>query len=176
MVVYWTCCAKITFEQASFEEGRMARKTINLVFGFLLAGIGMDVCAGSSSANKNLVESSLLVGGNIVIAPDGSVQSYVLDSTAALGTSLEKFLDNNITRWRFKPVEVDGRAVTAKAPMSIRLIANRKDDGGMTVRIANTWFGDGSNTAISDHPHSKKMTPPRYPPEIASLGGQGSSI
>ena len=151
---------------------------IGLALGLLLAVSGTSAEAGNARAARKLIESSLMVTGSIVIAPDGAVQSYTLDSTEALGAPLENFLKNNITHWKFKPVQVDGKVVTAKAPMSLQLLANREEAGSMSVRIANTWFGanvsgTGAEEPATDSPRSLSMKPPQYPMAVARLGGQG---
>ena len=137
------------------------------------SSVGNPVDAGNAGSNRKLVESSLLVKSDIVMTPEGAVQSYTLESKEGLGEPLEKFLDNNITHWRFKPVEVDGKVVTAKAPMSLRLIANREEGGGMSVRIAGTWFGRNANPSNGNQNgkpaidtstmRSNKLIPPMYP-------------
>lgn len=151
----------------------MARHILGFALGLLLAGSGTQADAGNARAARKLVESSLMVTGSIVIAPDGAVQSYALDSTDALGAPLEAFLQKNITHWKFKPVQVDGQTVTAKVPMSLLLIANREDGGGMSVRIANTWFGSEQDRAATDWPRSLTLSPPKYPGAVMRMGGQG---
>ena len=89
----------------------MKRYVLGALLGLALLGAGNPADAGTARGNRKLVESSLLVKGTIVIAPDGAVQSYTLESKEGLGEGLEKFLDNAITHWRFKPVEVDGKVV-----------------------------------------------------------------
>jgi len=146
---------------------------MGMLIGVLLVAAGMNADAGNARAARKLVESSLLVKGDIVIAPDGAVQAYTLAPNAAM-KGLEAFLDSNITHWRFKPVEVDGKVVTAKAPMSLRLIATPTDNGGMSVRIAGTWFGSSPDTAPTDSMRSKKLTPPKYPTGVMMIGGEGT--
>ena len=166
--------ARIATSYFAGEEG-MSPQIKGLVFALLLVGVSAGAVAGSSKENRKLVESSLLVKGDIVIAPDGSVQAYTLESKEGLGEGLENFLDNKITHWRFKPVEVDGKVVTAKAPMSLRLIATPEISGNnMSVRIASTWFGGQSDEPATDRLSIKKIMPPKYPKEAILLGGQGT--
>ena len=151
----------------------MARRFFGLAVGLLLALSGMQAEAGGRLAARKQIESSLIVTGTIVIAPDGGVQSYALDATEALGAPLEAFLKQNISAWKFVPVEVDGKVVTAKANMSLQLIANQAEGGDMNVRIAHTWFGKNSDKPATDMPKSNKMSPPRYPQDVMRMGGQG---
>ncbi len=166
-------CGTIATAYFAGEEG-MSTQIKGLVFALLLVGVSAGAIAGSIKENRKLVESSLLVKGDIVIAPDGSVQAYTLTPNDAM-KGLETFLDNNITHWRFKPVEVDGKAVTAKAPMSLRLVATPETSGnGMSVRIAGTWFGSSPDMAPTDKVRSQKMAPPKYPTGVMMVGGQGT--
>ncbi len=163
----------------------MKRYVLGALLGLALWGTGHPVDAGNARSNRKLVESSLLVKGAIVISPDGAVQSYTLESKEGLGEGLENFLDNNISHWRFKPVEVDGKVVTAKAPMSLRLIANQTEAGGISVRIAGTWFGRNANQPNGNQNgkpaidtsfiRANKLTPPMYPAGAQRLGAQGTA-
>lgn len=150
------------------------RYILGMLLGIALASLPVAADAGNARAARKLVESTLLVSGKIVIAPDGTVREYQLDDTRALGAPLEQFLDANIRRWRFEPVVVDGTVVTAEAPMRIRLVAHPQDGGGMQVRIAATWFGDekGGRPA-TDFPRQGRMDPPSYPREALMLDAQG---
>lgn len=161
----------------------MKRYVLGALLGLALLGTSNSADAGSARSNKRLVESSLLVKGNIVITSEGTVQSYTLDDKSALGEGLEKFLDSIITHWRFKPVEVDGKVVTAKAPMSLRLIANQEENGGISVRLAGTWFGSkasppsdkqsGKDAPDTSAVRRNRLKPPMYPSGALQLGGQG---
>ncbi|MFN7183064.1 MAG: hypothetical protein ACK4MZ_02590 [Thermomonas haemolytica] len=148
------------------------------ILGLLLAIALSLLPLGSEAVNprvtRKLVESTLLVSGKIVIAPDGTVKDYTLVDTRALGAPLEQFLDANIRRWRFQPVMLDGAAVTAEAPMRIRLVAHPQDGGGMQVRIAATWFGEKDDgRPATDFPRQDRINPPIYPREAQMLEAQG---
>lgn len=141
----------------------------------LLAALCMGVTAqaGNARAARKQVESSLLVSGSITIAPDGSVQAHTLDSTDALGDALSKFVDSSIKKWRFEPVVVDGEAVSAKVPMSLRLIAKSHIDGNLSVTIASTHFGTGEDAPATDALQAGKLSPPQYPDSVLRKGGKG---
>lgn len=150
------------------------RYILGMLLGIALASLPVGSEAGNVRAMRKQVESTLLVSGKIVIAPDGAVKEYKLDDTRALGAPLEQFLDANIRRWRFEPVVLDGVAVTVKAPMRIRLVATPQEGGGMQVRIAATWFGsDDDGRPATDLPRSDSLKPPVYPREALMLNAQG---
>lgn len=149
------------------------RYILGMLLGVALSSLPLAADAGNVRAAMKQVESTLLVTGTIVIAPDGTVRDYKLDDTRALGQTLEQFLDANIRSWRFEPVVVDGTVVTAEAPMRLRLVANRQEDGGMGVRIAATWFGSDKERPATDMPRAARMDPPRYPMGALGVGAQG---
>ena len=149
------------------------RYILGMLLGVALSSLPLVADAGNVRAAMKQVESTLLVTGTIMIAPDGTVRDYKLDDTRALGQTLEQFLDANIRSWRFEPVVVDGAVVTAEAPMRLRLVANRQEDGGMRVRIAATWFGSDKERSATDVPHAARMDPPRYPRGALGVGAQG---
>ena len=149
------------------------RYILGMLLGVALSSLPLVADAGNVRAAMKQVESTLLVTGTIVIAPDGTVRDYKLDDTRALGQTLEQFLDANIRSWRFEPVVVDGAVVTAEAPMRLRLVANRQEDGGMQVRIAAIWFGSDKERPATDMPHAARMDPPRYPRGALGVGAQG---
>lgn len=154
----------------------MSKRIICLALLFSALCMGLTAQAGNARAARKHVESSLLVNGSITIAPDGSVLTHTLDSTDELGDTLTKFVDASIDKWRFEPVIVDGQIVTAKVPMSLRLVAKPTEDGNMSVAISNTHFGTwaGRDSAESDSVHGAKLAPPIYPPAALHSGGKGT--
>ena len=152
----------------------MSKRMIGLALLLSVLCVGVTAQAGNTRAARKHVESSLLVKGTITIAPDGSVLTHTLDSTDALGVELTKFVDGSIDKWRFEPVVVDGKVVTAKVPMSLRLVAKPTDDGNMSVAISNTHFGKRTDAAKSDNVHSENLAPPAYPMAALRSGGKGT--
>lgn len=141
----------------------------------LLAG-GMPADAGNGrgvAAVKKQAESSLQVSGTITIAPDGSVRSHTLDPKAPLGEQLAAFVDRSVQAWRFQPVIVDGKAVTAQVPMHLRLVATHASEGKVNVEIASTYFGTREDVSTTDYPRGIRRTPPRYPDDALYMGGKG---
>ncbi|HEY1070927.1 protein tonB [Thermomonas sp.] len=149
------------------------RYVLGMLLGIALSSMPSVADAGNARAAIKQVESTLLVTGTIVIAPDGTVRDYKLDDSRALGESLEQFLDASIRSWRFQPVVVDGAVVTAEAPMRLRLVANGQEDGGMRVRIAATWFDSEKSRPRADASRSSRLRPPGYPMGALRLGAQG---
>jgi len=138
----------------------------------LLLAAGMAV-AGNAREARQQAESSLRVSGSLVVGPDGKVASHELDPEAPLTPALKAFVDDSIRGWRFQPVLVDGKAVRAKVPMSLRLVARRADDGKFSVAIASTYFGSTEDVPPTDRLRSMRLTPPRFPSGALAMGGKG---
>lgn len=136
--------------------------------------MGVTAQAGNARAARKQVESSLLVKGSITIAADGSVLAHTLDPKAPLGDALQKFVDGNIAAWRFDPVMVDGRVVTAKVPVSMLLVATPAQDGGLSVSIASTHFGTREDLPSTETVTRVKLTPPQFPRNALYMGGSGT--
>ena len=151
----------------------MSKRMIGLALLLTALCMSVTVQAGNARAARKQVESSLLVSGTITIAPDGSVQAHTLDSTDELGDALSKFVDSSIVKWRFEPVVVDGNVVSAKVPMSLRLVAKSHSDGNLSVTIAGTHFGTGEDARASDGLQAGKLSPPHYPTSALRKGGKG---
>ncbi len=145
-----------------------------MVAACLMIGTAGHAAGGNTAAARKLVVSSLQVSGSITIAPDGSVQAHSLEPDTPLGEPLTRFLDGTIAKWRFEPVTVDGKTVTAKVPMHLRLLAKPRDDGNTSISIASTYFGSSTNSVATDEPRSAKLKPPMFPADAQSMGGQGT--
>ena len=119
---------------------------------------------------KRSVEASMLVTGEIAVNPDGSVYVYSLDQRDKLPPVVTRLIDGALPHWKFTPVHVDGKAVLAKASMSLRIVARQIDPEHDAVRIAGAAFG--AQTARSDKTSEcangacmayLKWSPPGYP-------------
>ena len=146
--------------------------------GLLASALALLLVAGMAAAGnareaRQQAESSLRVSGSLVVGPDGEVASHELDPKAPLTPALKAFVDDSIRGWRFQPVLVDGKAVRAKVPMSLRLVARRADDGNFSVTIASTYFGSTEDVPPTDRLRSIRLTPPRFPSGALAMGGKG---
>lgn len=152
----------------------MSKRMVGLALLLTALCMGVAAQAGNTLAARKQVESSLLLKGTITIARDGSVLSHTLDSTEELGDKLTKFVDGSIDKWHFEPVEVDGHAVIATVPMSLRLIAKPTNDGNMSVAITSTHFGNSEGAHPSGGVARRdRLVPPEYPEAALRVGGKG---
>ena len=138
----------------------------------LCVSIGWAI-AGTALEARKAVESSMLVTGTITIGPEGTVQGHDIDPRVKLPDELRAFIANATLQWRFEPVKVDGHVVTAKAPMSLRLVAKRAEDGSYAIRIASTQFQPEAGRPGEDVEIGHRA-PMSYPGNAARLGGKGT--
>ena len=147
-------------------------RTLVLSLGLLAA---LPSLAGNGpAAVRKQAESSLRVTGSIVIGTDGVVQSHELDPKAPLSQTLTDFIAGAVRQWRFEPVEVDGAAVRARVPMSLRLVAKPSVGGNYSISIAGAHFGSEKPMAETDLLQRKAaLKPPKYPVGALMAGGNG---
>ncbi|MEO7072330.1 MAG: energy transducer TonB [Rhodanobacter sp.] len=139
----------------------------------LIVALAFSFAAAAATANAP-AELSMLITGHVIIAPDGRVQSHVVDHAEKLTPAITAVVDNAAGAWKFEPVQIDGRAVTAKANMYLRLVATPLANGQFIVRISGASFGANSapDGGLAYTPRAKKIFP-RYPPDAirARAGG-----
>lgn len=119
---------------------------------------------------KRSVEASMLVTGEIAVNPDGSVYGYSLDHRDKLPAPVVKLIGGTLPHWKFTPVKVDGKAVLAKASMSLRIVAKQVDAKHDAISVEGAAFG--TETAQAQTPsacaNGRCLTylvrrPPSYP-------------
>jgi hypothetical protein len=140
-----------------------------------LAITGLALAAGPGAVRKQ-VEASMLLTGTIVVAPDGSVKSYELDKAEKIPANITALVSNATQQWHFDPVMRDGQAVTAKARMSLRVVAKHEtpDSSDYTARISGATFGD-YDAASTDQITYIERNPPVYP-QVAARGHVGGTV
>lgn len=154
-------------------QQRMKQLAVVLVAAWLATMPAM-AAKRERDAVRRQTESSLGVTGTITVNPDGTVLTHTLDPKAPLSADLVGFIDKTVASWRFKPIVVDGKAVTAKVPMHLRLVAKPTDGQQMTVTIASTYFGDDSALPATDTVRSRRLPPPSFPRDALMRGGKGT--
>jgi hypothetical protein len=140
-----------------------------------LAIAGLALAAGPGAVRKQ-VEASMLLTGSIVVAPDGSVASYALDKADKVPADIATLVTHATQRWHFEPVMRDGHAVTARAPMSLRIVARHEspDSTDYVARIAGATFGQ-EDTPTAETVSYATRQPPGYP-DIAARGRVGGTV
>ena len=107
---------------------------------------------------------AMTVTGNIEIGPDGNLHAYSLDK--GLPPVVEELVEQNLRKWSFEPITVDGRPVIAKTRVRLRLSGEEIAEG-YQLRVENVWFGEPNRTS--------KVTPPSYP-VVAARANLGARV
>ena len=143
--------------------------------GMLMLGLAMcgAAMAQTASAVRKKAESSLLLNGHIVVAPDGSVQSFDLDPQAQAQDVVMDLVKRNSAKWRFEPVLENGVPVTAKAPMHLRVVASPvAGSDSYQLRIASATFGE--RTYDQGVTYKEHGALPHYPEEAIRARASGT--
>lgn len=106
------------------------------------------------------------VSGTIDIAKDGAVSGYTLEDRVK--PAIRAAIDKNVRNWRFEPITVDGRAVSATTQMNLQLLAVPLENGDYGLRVEKVWFGDPQR--------SNHIPAPAYPADAAKAGRQAKVV
>lgn len=144
-----------------------------ILLGALALMLSFSVTAAGPGAVRKTIESSMLLTGTIVVGVDGQVTEYAIDQPEKVAKGVLDFVGNNVRHWQFEPTLHDGKPATVRNKMSVRVVANKQDNGDVTVRLGGVSFlpfkvEEGMQVA------STKMTPPRYPMGAARAGATGT--
>lgn len=131
---------------------------------------------GGIDAAKRSVEATMLVTGEIVINPDGTVYGYSLDNRGKLPPEIVKLIDGTLSGWKFKPLQVTGKAVRAQTRMSLRIVANQATPGHFVASVEGAAFGNagqpGPQISYGDGAQEGltylTASPPRYPQSMVN--------
>lgn len=148
--------------------------------GLLLALFATALPAAVRNKIPEQAEMSMLVTGMVLVEPDGSVSSWDIDQRDKLPDFVVRLIERSASSWKFEPVLVDGQPRKAKARMSLRIVANRQDDG-YRIAIRSGHFGKEAMSAEerrqragTDAVRSVNMRPPAYPTLAADSGVRGT--
>jgi len=152
------------------KRTRIAAIAVMLGMGLLL---GASVAGAMPASVKKQIESSLLVKGSVDIEPDGSVSAVAIEREEKLPPGVVKFVRDSGLQWRFEPVLRDGHAVQARSPMSLRVVAQKLDNGDYRISLRGASF-ERYDPQDPTRATSIKITPPKYPDRAARAGAGGS--
>lgn len=145
-----------------------------LAVAFLGAAAPQPADAQSVRQMRQEVEASMLVTGHVDIDLEGRVTALELDQRDKLPPYVISALERRAPALRFEPILVDGAPVLARAKMSVRLVMMPGEADEMYLRIASAHFGEQYSKDDTSVARSNELAPPRYPAEIARMGGQGT--
>ena len=141
----------------------------------LLALCAFAALAGRYDTTRKQVEASMLVTGELVVAPDGAVKSYKLDRADALPPETRELLAEVVPGWKLDVAKADGSPLQAPATvkMSVQLLARpiAGVDDQLRVTVQDTAFWDPKAPVPVEA--KGKLTPPEYPPFALRSGVSG---
>lgn len=151
-------------------KGRRMTKGLLAVLLLALATVAM----ATPQRIREQAEASMVLTGHISVDAEGKVAGYTIDHEDKVPGYVLSNIAKWVPDWRFKPVLVDGKAVPARAKMSLRMLARPVDEDSFQVSIVGSSFGDG-DARETDRVQSRRMSPPRYPDDLVVNGGQGTA-
>ncbi len=125
----------------------------------------------------------MVITGTITVNPQGGVESYSVYQPDKLPQGVRELVQRDVPQLQFVPIMQDGKAVSAMAGMSFRIVADQIDPKHMLVRFAGATFGCAARRARRLLPGACpadttvsyiKRTPPMYPmiAARAQVGGK----
>ncbi len=141
------------------------------------------ICGAASAAPgikeiRKQTEASMLVTGWVIIEADGTVGQLDIDQREKLPEAVAELIEKASGGWKFEPVVMDGNPQRGKARMSLRVVANRLEDGNYRVVLTGGHFGDEADPEKlrhrADSVRGIQMTPPRFPKNAVRMGTRGS--
>lgn len=141
------------------------------------------VWARGGAEGKPGIEASMVVTGTITVNANGSVRGFTIQDLDKLPPAARHIIQATVPRWQFIPIIENGKAVAARAGMSLRIVADMIDEHRATVRVAGAAFGCDAgrarNLVPNECPAGSSVTyrdrwPPQYPIDAlqAGVGGE----
>ncbi|WP_313459948.1 energy transducer TonB [Stenotrophomonas sp.] len=149
--------------------------SVALVLGTSAAICGPSVHAQTARQVASTAESTMVLTGHIDIGTEGQVEGFHLDKRDSVPTGVAGFVDGQVKGWKFERIIVDGVAVPARTPVSIRLLAKPEADGGATVSLVAANFSEYRDDA-TDRVTRLKARAPQYPTAVFQRGGGGEVL
>lgn len=144
------------------------------LLAILLLAMAAVATAAPPERVRDLAEASMVLTGEIRVDAEGEVTGYAIDQEDKVPGYVLSSIAKWIPDWRFKPVLVDGQAVSARAKMTLRMLAKPAGDDSIQVSIVGSSFG-GGDAKETDQVQSVQMKPPVYPHDVVVAGGQGTA-
>jgi len=150
-----------------------------LALALAVGGVGLSRVPDAASQSRREVrqqaEASMVLTGQIDIGTDGQVEAFQIDKRGQVNDAIARFVEGAVQAWRFEPVRVDGQAVKARSPVSLRLGGRIHPEGGQQVTLLAASFQQYDPTATDDVTRLK-MPPPAYPEDVYRAGGRGDVL
>ncbi|WP_363733989.1 energy transducer TonB [Stenotrophomonas indicatrix] len=155
------------------------RSSLFLALALAVSGGGALIDTADAQTAREVrrqAEASMTLSGVIDIGREGQVEGFQLDHREKVDAGVAGFVDKAVQSWRFEPTLVDGKPMPARTTVHLRLIAGNMEGNSMQVRVVDARFGKlgGSSAPSTDDVTAAKTRAPVYPPQAASIRGQGT--
>jgi len=157
----------------------MMRSSLFLALALAVSGGAALIDTADAQTAREVrrqAEASMTLSGVIDIGREGQVEGFQLDHREKVDAGVAGFVDKAVQSWRFEPTLVDGKPMPARTTVHLRLIAGNMEGNSMQVRVVDARFGKlgGSSAPSTDDVTAAKSRAPLYPPQAASIRGQGT--
>ncbi|SET12714.1 hypothetical protein SAMN05720615_102422 [Stenotrophomonas indicatrix] len=157
----------------------MMRSSVFLALALAVSGGAALIDTADAQTAREVrrqAEASMTLSGVIDIGREGQVEGFQLDHREKVDAGVAGFVDKAVQSWRFEPTLVDGKPMPARTTVHLRLIAGNMEGNSMQVRVVDARFGKlgGSSAPSTDDVTAAKTRAPVYPPQAASIRGQGT--
>lgn len=140
--------------------------------GLLLCSL-MAFCTAPLAARRQ-PDLSMHVTGTIRVDATGAVTGYDLDREEALPSAVVDLLRKAVLRWRFEPVQRDGKPAGVETSMGLRIVATPRDEGLYGMRVRGASFGTPGTSRPDEDAKGQDQTPPDYPRKAVLMGAQAT--
>jgi hypothetical protein len=144
-----------------------------ILLGVLVMVLSLSATAAGPGAVRKTIESSMLLTGTILVGSQGQVTEYAIDQPEKVAKGVLDFVNANVGRWTFEPTLLDDKPVSVRNKMSLRIVANKQENGDIAVHLGGVNFLPfvvEEGTQVS----STRKSPPRYPIGAARAGATGT--
>jgi len=146
-----------------------------LIAVLLWATVFMAQAGSGPRAVRKTIEASMRVTGEIVVTHEGKVASYVLDQADTMPEEAKQLLERFVPQAEFEVRNASGKPGSTTLKMSVQLLAQPLPDGGMVIKVADTYFSHkNSSPTTVDGITRLQMKPPSYPMNAAAAGVSGT--
>jgi TonB family protein len=130
-----------------------------------------SVQAAGPRAVRKTVEASMQVKGQVVIAADGSLQSYTLEKPEALPEEVKSLLARYLPACEFSVTTASGKPGIVTSNMTVQILARQNEAGGARISVNGAQFMDPKTP---EYIRKVAMPPPQYPMSAARAGLSGT--
>lgn len=143
--------------------------------GLLAILLALGTITAHASTLKD-VESSAIVEGTIVLAPDGHVQDVVVPKPEKYGHPIVDMVRATALKWRFEPVVVNGQPAAVKSAMHARVVVKKTEGGNYEAWVKGATFGtnDPTDTSAVRGAAENKHRWPKYPRDAIAARTEGT--